>query len=150
MSNSKRRVNWSWLEIVDIEIAQRAAKYGYWAAVWVGVFSTVVATVALATSTDTNFLDGGAYVDAVLFFFVAGRIKKYSRAFIVIGTLLWVLEKIIFIHVLTVFDWVQTVFVLFFFIHGLRGVFAYHRFLRLSSWQAVECFVMNSLANGER
>jgi len=126
------KFSWLWPEIVDIKTAQQAAKYGYWAAIWVVGFSAAVASIAIISSTEFNFLDGGAYVDAALFAVVAWRIKQYSRIFAIVGTLLFVLEKIIFMHVLTAFDWVQTVFLLLLFIHGIRGVFTYNRFLRLS------------------
>ncbi|AMO99597.1 hypothetical protein CAter282_1714 [Collimonas arenae] len=78
MSTAKLKFNWLWPEIVDIETAQRAAKYGYWAAIWIVGFSAVVATIAIAISTVFDFLDDGVYLDTALFAVVAWRIKQTS------------------------------------------------------------------------
>ena len=121
-----------WPEIVDIETAQKAAKCGYWAAIWVAIVTAVFATIAIVTQKAIGSIDGSAYLDAVMFAFFAWRIKKYSRVFAVIGLVIFLLEKIMLMSMMTAGSWIQAAVMFLLFLHGIRGVFAYHRFLRLS------------------
>ena len=73
-------------------------------------------------------IDAWAYVDAVLFTLIAWRIKKFSRAFAVVGVSLFIFEKVMFAQSQGATGWAMAVFLLLMFINGARGVFAYHRF----------------------
>ncbi|WP_052135300.1 hypothetical protein [Collimonas arenae] len=115
-----------------MESAQKAVKYGYWAAIIVAIVTAIFSTIAMAAQKKIATIDGTAYLDAALFAFIAWRIKKYSKMFAVIGVVLFLIEKILLIKTMGGAGLFQAVFVMVLFINGVRGVFAYHRLL----WQS--------------
>ena len=129
----KQKTNWFWPKIVDITSAKEAAKAGYWAALIVAIVTGVVATIVLITQNEVMNLDLWSYVDAVLFGFIAWRIKKYSKVFAVIGVVLFFIEKALLVPSQGASGWPLAVLILLMFINGARGVFAYHRFSSVSS-----------------
>src|SRR5262245_28845717 len=129
MPGKQATTNVIWPKIGDIEAAKQVAKSGFWAAAIVAVVTAIFATIALVTQKEVATIDAWAYVDAVLFALIAWRVKKFSRVFAVAGIVLDVLEEILLAQQLGGTGVVMAIILLLMFIHGARGVFAYHRFV---------------------
>ena len=130
MPEKKRKTNWLWPKIVDIETSRSAANVGFWAAIFVCISTTIVTTVALGAKeiNEILHLDAWAYLDAALFGVIAWRVKRFSRAFAVLGVALYVLEITYTLNQGAKIGW-MTIPILLMFISGARGVFGYHRFV---------------------
>lgn len=128
MSGEKEKTNWLWPKIVDIESARTAAKSGYWAAVIVASMTGVVATIALLSHKEVMTVNAGAYIDAGVFAIIAWRVKRYSKISAVVGTVLFLAEKIAMVISHGAAGLPVAFVLMLMFINGARGVFGYHRF----------------------
>jgi hypothetical protein len=129
--NSKS--NWYWPNLETAIDAAKASDGAFWAAIFVASVTTIFATIALYTKTSIATIDPSAYVDAALFLFIAWRIRRRSRAFAVVGLVLFIVEKV-FLFILapqaSASSIIMSVLILLFFINGVRGNFALHRFAK--------------------
>lgn len=128
MAEKKKTKNWWWPSITDQASAIEASKNGFWAAVICASITTIFATVSLAMHKDIASINTGAYLDALLFFVIAWRIKNYSKFFAIAAVLMFILEKVILAQTQGAKGWPLAVVILLMFITGARGVFAYHRY----------------------
>lgn len=129
MARDNTPVRWYWPQIGNVADAEQASNAGMWAALVCAGVTTLFATVAVFSHGAIMGINGWAYVDALLFALIAWRIRARSKVFAVIGLGLFVLEKVfqfatqpkagvgIFLAIV----------LLFAFISGVRGTFAYHR-----------------------
>jgi len=124
--------NFFWPKITDLPSATAASDLGFWAAVAVATITTVFATIALVANTYILAIDAWAYFDAVLFALIAWRIRRRSGAFAVAGLCLFIFEKLIQFSQPEVASSgaVMALLFLLFFINGVRGTFAFHRYSR--------------------
>jgi len=125
---------WYWPTIEDDSSAEQATKAA------VGVSGFIAAVTALAAILSIVYhkpifgLDGWGLVDAVIFALIAWRISKMSRAWAVVGLLMYLLEvgyKLATnptgaLGVLTI------VFILM-YTGAIRGTFAHHRYRKADS-----------------
>lgn len=132
MNNASKGSNVFWPRITDLQSASAASDLGFWAAVAVAALTAVFATIAIVAGTDILALDAWAYVDAVLFALIAWRIKRRSRVFAVAGLCLFIVEKVVQFSQPEIpsSGAVMAVLFLLFFVGGVRGTFAFHRFSR--------------------
>jgi hypothetical protein len=105
--------------------AQSAARQGVVAALFVTGATTLFVILKLSSVT--------ALVDAVLFAVIAWRIWKMSRAWALIGLLLFVVEKVYWVYVRGPKGIVMSVIILLGFITSVRGTFAYARLGQVQS-----------------
>lgn len=136
MTDQKKNAkNWWWPRIENLDDAIEASKSGFIASLIVACVTAAFATYALFSKSSILGIDAWAYFDSVIFLLVAWRIKKYSRVFAVFGTILYVVEKIMFLQsqgAQASSGIFMTIIFLLMFITGTRGVFAYHKFSKIS------------------
>jgi hypothetical protein len=107
-----------------------AAREGAGAAVFVAAVTVVFSVLAIFGFQILPGFSPVSLVDATLFAIVAWRIYKMSRAWAVVGLLLFIAERAysIYAHGMTATaGFVVGIFILLGFIHGVRGTFAYHK-----------------------
>ena len=131
-------MGWFWPSVANLPDAVRASDQAFWAAVFVAAMTAVLATLAVTTHLLPS-LDASAYIDAFLFALIAWRIKRRSRAFAIVGLVLFIVEK--------AFQFVQTppaaaggifmtLFLLLMFVSGVRGNYAIRRFSAVTAQPA--------------
>lgn len=128
MADMQEKQNFIWPKIVDAKSATEAVNTGFWAAVIVASITAIFATWAIVSGSGVGPIDGWAYLDAIFFGIIAWRIKRYSRAFAVIGLLLFIVEKALLAQTQGAAGWPLAIIMLIMFITGVRGVFAYHKY----------------------
>lgn len=131
--------SWFWPDVSDIDGAKDATRYGMWCAVLVSGFTAVFAILALL-GIRLMGVAPAALLDAVLFAAIAYGLYRYSRFAAVAGFVLFLLEKTYALmqtgSILGV--GVLGVVILFGFLNGMRGAFAYQKLTAdASSSQAV-------------
>lgn len=139
MTAQDKKGNFILPKIVDLSSAISVANHGFWAAVIVAGLTILAVTFAVIITG--NFSDyAWSYADAILFGFIAWRIKHRSRFFAVFGLCFFVVEvaalisqgKLYSIAVLIAFALLMS------FINGIRGTFAIRRFSRKEGAAAVQ------------
>lgn len=114
-----------WPNVSDVDGAQNAARQGVVAALFVTGATTLFVIL--------KFSDVLALVDAALFALIAWRIWKMSRAWAVIGLVLFAVEKAYWIYVRGPKGLVMSVIILLAFVTSVRGTFAYARLGQVQS-----------------
>ena len=135
MATEGTRDSWYWPKITNIADAAKASDQGFWAAVLVAGITTVIATITVFSGREIAAINPYAYIDAALFALIAWRIRRRSRAFAVVGLVLFLFEKIHQFSVEPQIASVGAIMAIFFvllFINGIRGTFAFHRLAQKS------------------
>jgi hypothetical protein len=123
-------MSWYWKEVDTKDNAEDATKLAVGASYFVSVVSGVLAVISIATRQPVFGVDGWALVDAALFAVIGWRISRLSRAWTVVGLCLYVMEVVgSFSSRSAGFGVLSLIFVLG-YINAVRGVFAYHRFVK--------------------
>jgi len=123
-------INRWWPSVDDLEGAKEAAHQGAGAAVFVAAITALFAVLAIF---DIRILPGfspSSLVDAALFAIAAWRIFKLSRAWAVVGLLLFIFERAYALYyrgATATAGFIVGIILLLAFVHGVRGTFAYHR-----------------------
>ena len=118
-----------WPQITDAESARKAAYLGAGVAFWVAGLTAVFAVLGMLNVF--KLLDGSALVDATIFavigFFVRSRM---SRVAAVLGLAFYIIERVYMVTTKGASAGLGILAILFtlYFIAGVRGTFAYHRF----------------------
>ena len=105
-----------WPDVSDLDGAQKAARQGVVAELFVTGATTLFVILKLSDVT--------ALVDAVLFALIAWRIWKMFRVWVVIGLVLFAAEKTYWIYVRGPKGLVMSVIILLGFVTSVRGTFA--------------------------
>jgi hypothetical protein len=122
-----------WPSVSDLEGAKKAAHEGAGAAVFVAAVTVLFSVLAIFGIQILPGFSPLSLVDAALFAIVAWRIYKMSRAWSVVGLLLFAAERAyaFYYRGVTVTAGIVVGFILLLaFLNGVRGTFAY---LRLST-----------------
>jgi len=115
-----------WPDIADTKTARDAALQGFGAAAFIASVTTIMSVASLIVHHPVFGIDGYGLIDAALFGVVAWRVYRMSRAWAVVGLVLYSTEITFkLVHgdfrnagvVLTFFMFVG-------FIGGVRGTFA--------------------------
>lgn len=123
----ENRLGWIWPEIIDDKSAEKAAKQGFWAALYCSG-ATILFVVLANFEPQFDAVNMYALTDAFLFTIIGFGIWRMSRTASVAGLLLYMFER--------AYAWttsgpknpiIALIFVLL-FIHSIRGTFAYHNF----------------------
>ena len=130
--------SWYWPDVSDLDGAKDATRFGMWCAILVaGV--TALFVVFSFSGIRLMGITPAALLDAVLFAAVAFGLSKHSRFAAVGGFVLFLVEKIYAViktgSILGV--GVLGVIILFGFLNGVRGAFAYQKLLAAVPPQAV-------------
>ena len=130
MTSDAKSKNFFWPSITNPTEAAAASAQGYVAALIVAGITAVIAAIAVGTGSDIASINAWSFVDSLLLGIIAWRIKKGSRVFALAGLALFIVEK--------VYQFsdpggrsvgaIMAVFLLLFFISGVRGNFALHKF----------------------
>jgi len=123
---------WYWPKIHDESSAEDAVKPAVGVSGFVAVVSGIIAILSIYYGKPILGFTGWSLVDALLFVLIAWRIARMSRAWAVVGLVMYLLEVIYnlgtgkpgSLGVLTI------VFILT-YVGALRGTFSYHRFRRI-------------------
>jgi hypothetical protein len=124
---------WYWPTIEDESSAEAATKPAVGASGFFAAVTGLIATLSIVYHRPVLGFNGWSFVDAILFVVIAWRIKRMSRAWAVLGFLIYLLEvgfnfatnKAGAIGVLTV------IFILT-YIGAIRGTFAFHRYRQIT------------------
>jgi hypothetical protein len=114
-----------WPDVSDLDGAQKAARQGVVAGLFVTGATTVFVILKLS--------DVSALVDAALFALIAWRIWKMSRTWAVIGLVLFAAEKAYWIYARGPKGLMMSVIILLGFVTSVRGTFAYARLEQVQS-----------------
>jgi hypothetical protein len=125
---------WYWPTIEEESSAQHATKAAVGVSGFIAALTALIAVLSIFYHKPIVGLDGWALIDAAIFALIAWRISKMSRAWAVVGLLMYLLEvgyKLLTnpsgaLGVLTI------IFVLT-YINAIRGAFAYHRYRKAES-----------------
>jgi len=125
-----------WPDVSDLPSAQKAIRYGFWAAVFVASVTSIIALLAIYFHKPILGIDGGGLVDAILFAAIAFGIDRKSRAAAIGGLILYLTERLYMLATgsATSTTGIMTVILTLCFVHGVRGTFAYRK---LNSQQPV-------------
>ena len=122
---------WYWPTIEDESSAEHATKAAAGVSGFIAAVTALIAILSIVYRKPMLGLDAWGLIDAVIFALIAWRISKVSRAWAIVGLLMYLLEvgyKLVTnpsgaLGVLTI------IFILT-YINAIRGAFAYHRFRR--------------------
>jgi hypothetical protein len=119
---------WYWPKIQDETSAEAAVKPAVGVSAFVAAVSGLIAVLSIAYRKPILGINGWSLVDALLFVVIAWRIGKMSRAWAVVGLLMYLVEvgSSGALGVLTI------IFILT-YINAIRGAFAYHRYRKAES-----------------
>src|SRR5258708_29794515 len=125
-----------WPDVSDLPSADKAIRYGFWAAVFVASVTAIVALLAIYFHRPILGIDGAGLVDAVLFAAIAFGIDRKSRTAAIGGLVLYLGERVYMLASgsATSTTGIMTVMFTLYFVHGVRGTFAYRK---LSSQKTV-------------
>ena len=130
--------SWYWPDVSDLDGAKDAAHYGMWCAILVAGFTAIFVILSFF-GTRLMGITPAALLDVALFAAIAYGLSRYSRFAAVAGFVLFLIEKI-YAFVLTGSILGVGVFgaiILFGFLNGVRGAFAYQKLLAAASPQVV-------------
>ena len=120
---------WYWPAIQDQTSAEAAVKPAIGVSGFIAGMSGLVAILSIAYQKPIFGFDGWSLVDAALFCAIAWRIKKMSRAWAIVGLVMYLFEVLFnfatnkrgAVGILT-FVFILT------YIGAVRGAFAFHRY----------------------
>lgn len=120
--------SWFWPDVSDLDGAKDATRYGMWCAALVSGVTWLFAVLSLF-GVRMMGITPAAIVDAILFAGIGYGLYRFSRFAAVAGFVLFLIEKIFMLiktgSILGV--GVLGVIILFGFLNGMRGAFAYHK-----------------------
>ncbi len=123
-----------WLVKVDsIEGAKKATAQGYGIAYFVAILTGIIALIAMTTGESIGGIDAYAIVDVLLMALAGLGMQFYSRIAAVGALVLFVLGKAVMLSEgnMSAGGWVMGIIIIFAFINGIRGTFAYQNFRQL-------------------
>jgi hypothetical protein len=128
-------MSWYWKEIENKDSAEDATKAAVGISYFIAAVTGLIAVLTLVYSKPILGLSGWSLVDASLFAVIGWRIRKLSRAWTIVGLVLYLLEIASSIGSRGFgFGIVSIVFILA-YVNALRGVFAYHRYAKSEAAQ---------------
>ena len=121
-----------WPEITHTEIAKKAARQGFWAAVFCASMTAVLSILGHAGIEVFGIKNFGLLElgDAVLYAVIAWRIYKMSRIAAIAGLSLYLYSRInMWVDYGPRNPVIAIIFTLM-FINSIRGTFTYHKFVK--------------------
>jgi hypothetical protein len=127
----KRSINVWWSEIDTLARAIAASDLAFGVAMFVMVVNAIAATVSLVAHTTILGISPYAYIDAGMFGIIGCGIRRRSRSAAVVGLMLFLFEKVYQFVTLpaTLAGLGMAVFITTALVGGVRGNFAYQRFV---------------------
>ena len=128
------RGSWFWPDVSDLDGAKDATRYGMWCAALVSGVTWLFAALSLLGVRMTG-ITPAAIADAILFAGIAYGLYRFSRFAAVAGFVLFLIEKVfMFIKTGSILGvGVFGIIILFGFLNGMRGAFAYHKLQEASA-----------------
>lgn len=121
-----------WPRIDGWATAEAAAQHGFWAAAFCAG-ATAVAVALGAIGIDLlghGHFGAGALLDATLFIVIAWGIRRGLRVAAVAGLALYAIERVASFAETGRAGGPMVILITLFFVHGIRGTFAAHRYLQ--------------------
>jgi hypothetical protein len=116
-----------WPSIPDVEAAQRIAKQGFWAALFVAGVTAVFGILAIFGMSIAG-IDATALIAAAVFLGIAWGIRKMSRTAAIAAFLLFLADRILmWLENQRAGGWLVAIFVALAFLNAVRATFVYHR-----------------------
>jgi hypothetical protein len=123
-------MSWYWKEIEDKDSAEDATKAAVGISYFVAALTALLAVLSLVYHIPILGLTGSSLVDATLFVVIAWRIGKMSRAWSVIGLVLYLIEAVFSLASRGGGVGVLAIVFTIAYVNALRGTFAYHRYAK--------------------
>jgi hypothetical protein len=120
----KKNTNWYWPPVDTVEAARNTAKQG---AIAAAIVSGITALFAILSLVGVEIVSLWALVDAGLFALIAFGIYKMSRLAAVIGIALYLWGQLNQILATGNSNYILIILFTLYFIHAIRGTFAYHK-----------------------
>ena len=119
-----------WPRVVDAESARKAANAGFSAAAIVAAVTCLVVVVGMLGKEPAgpDALGPWALLDVAAFAGIAWGIRRLSRTAAVLGLLLFLAERVYAFSTGAQTGSVIAVLLALWFLHGVRGTFAFHRY----------------------
>jgi len=123
-----------WPDIDDAASAKAASRLGFWAAVWMCVWTAAVVTYGLTRdAANPSPIGAYAYLDALVFAVLAWGIWRLWLAAAIIALALFLLEQVFaYFRTGSMVGLIMPVVLTLFFISGVRGTFAYRKLSKTS------------------
>lgn len=119
---------WYWNEIENKDSAVDATKAAVGISYLVGSLTTLLAVLSLIYARPIYGASGVSLIDAALFFVIAWRIQKLSRAWTVVGLSLYIIEAVSSFGAQGAGVGLLTIVFIIAYVNAVRGAFAYHRY----------------------
>jgi hypothetical protein len=119
-----------WPDVSNVRNAQKAIRYGFLAAVIVASVTAIVGLVTLYAHAFMGVYGRPALISAVMFAAIGFGIYRRSRAAAICGLLLFLIDRLVTLATqrVNVGGTIVAAILAVFFIHGVRGTFAYRKF----------------------
>jgi uncharacterized membrane protein YfhO len=116
-----------WPNTLDLESARKACKSAAVGAFIVAGLTAIVAAISLGGSTIIAGINGWAFLDAGIFALLGLFVWRCSRVAAVITLAMFILERVMMMAQNGIAGFPVALILLYYFIVGVRGAFAYHR-----------------------
>ena len=130
--------SWYWPDVSDLDGARDSTRYGMWCAIIVAALTAGLSVLTIM-GMGIRAISAYALIEAFAFAGIAYGLSRYSRFAAVAGFVLYLADKI-YAYVATgsiLGVGVLAVVVLFGFLNGMRGAFAYQKLLASAPPQSV-------------
>jgi hypothetical protein len=120
-----------WPDVSNVRNAQKAIRHGFLAAVIVASVTAIVGLVTLYAHASIMGVYGRpALISAVMFAAIGFGIYRRSRAAAICGLLLFLIDRLVTLATqpVNVGGTIVAAILALYFIHGVRGTFAYRKF----------------------
>lgn len=130
-SPKRENVNWVWPDVKTFAGAKRAARYGFWIALFGAVITGLFATVSIFTKAPFFSITPWAFADMAIFGLIAWRVYKFSPTWSVLGLIFFLFEKIAMAVDTGKIPQVWILIYIFMYVQGVRGCFGIAKLNRI-------------------
>ena len=123
-------MSWYWRQIDDKESAEDATKAAVGISYFVAALTALVSVLSIVYQKPVLGGSGWSLLDAALFAVIGWRIHRMSRAWTIVGLCLYVVEAVVSLGTRGAGIGILTIVFVLAYINALRGVFAYHRYVK--------------------
>jgi hypothetical protein len=127
---------WYWPTIEDESSAEHATKAAVGVSGFIAALTALIAVLSIIYHKPILGLDAWGLIDAAIFALIAWRISKLSRAWAIVGLVMYLLEvgyKLVTNPSAAL--GVLTIIITLTYINAIRGAFAYHRYRKAENNQ---------------
>jgi len=124
-------MSWAWKDVDTKDAAHDATRPAVGVSYFIAAATGLFAILSIVYGHAIFGIDGWSLLDAILFTVIGWRIGKLSRAWTVAGLALYLIEVAVSISDRGFGPGVLSIVFILMYVNAVRGVFAYHRFVKL-------------------